>query len=229
MLARVPVADGDAPGAERGEEGEELDPFGAGAAEDDEHEEAPEAEDAENVDAELEGAKATLAVYQSYAEQSVARQKTLREWQRALAAAIAQSPERLKLTEIRALARAITNYRISLGAVRATLKRDDFRRLVDKFRANEAARARQMFETDAAAYVQAHKRGLDMALAAEDHRAIPSYTVPALDRIWPKKEDQAAQTPMVVLNIHPNQLATLQSAVQHLTEPADIIDVEAVE
>lgn len=60
--------------------------------------------------------------------------------------------------------------------------------------AGHMKRAKAKFSKDMPRYAEIHKEAMEMAFAAEDYKAVPAFTVPALDRFYPKREDVAAKT-----------------------------------
>lgn len=67
--------------------------------------------------------------------------------------------------------------------------------------ADGLARAKHKMLGDLEFYAELHRMGAEMALRAEDHRAIAAYTTPALDRILPKRQESVQQSSMVVVQV----------------------------
>ncbi len=57
--------------------------------------------------------------------------------------------------------------------------------------------------------IDAHFKGLDMAVTAEDYRAIPAYTNPILDRVIPRRDALQAQQQVINIVLTPKQEALL--------------------
>lgn len=55
-------------------------------------------------------------------------------------------------------------------------------------------KARAKYSKDMPRYAEIHKEAMEMAFEAEDYKAIPAFTTPAIDRFYPKREDVAAKT-----------------------------------
>ena len=54
--------------------------------------------------------------------------------------------------------------------------------------------------------MEVHGGGAEQAKAAGDYKAMPAFTVPALDRAMPRKQDAAAQTQIAIV-LSPQQLS----------------------
>lgn len=91
--------------------------------------------------------------------------------------------------------------------------------------ADGLARAKHKMLGDLEFYAELHRMGAEMALQAEDHRAIAAYTTPALDRILPKRQETVQQSSMVVIQVTGSQAAKLD--VADLDEK-QALEVEAV-
>lgn len=87
-------------------------------------------------------------------------------------------------------------------------QRDEFKAFFADLQKDALKRARAKIEMRVPEYIDAHKKGLDMALEAHDHRSIPNYTNPILDRIWPRNDQQTA-TAAVVIELSPKQIASI--------------------
>ena len=103
--------------------------------------------------------------------------------------------------------------------------RKDFDAYYTLLSAEGLARAKHKMLGDLEFYAELHRMGAEMAMNAGDHRSIAAYTVPALDRILPKRQEQVQQTSMVVIQVTGNQAAKLDSA--DLEDKGELV-VEAV-
>ena len=55
-----------------------------------------------------------------------------------------------------------------------------------------------------------HRQGAEMAVRQGDYRAIPAFTVPALERAVPKRDESRPPTQIAIV-ISPQQLSGLQT------------------
>lgn len=60
--------------------------------------------------------------------------------------------------------------------------------------------------------ITTHIAGMRMAMAAEDHKSLPSYTVPILDRVVPKRDAVQGNT-QVNVTLTTKQTAQLDAAI----------------
>jgi hypothetical protein len=67
-----------------------------------------------------------------------------------------------------------------------------------------------------------------MALKNEDHRSIAAYTVPALDRILPRRQEAVKHEPIVVIQVTQSQADKLdrEPIPSELIVEADIVTEE---
>ena len=72
--------------------------------------------------------------------------------------------------------------------------RQEFKDYFAEMRKEELGRARSMFIKRMPNAVAGHFDALDQVLANGDYRAVPSFTVPVLDRVMPKKAENAPVT-----------------------------------
>lgn len=59
--------------------------------------------------------------------------------------------------------------------------------------ASHLKRARAKFAKDMPRYAEIHKEAMEMAFEAEDYKAVTAFTIPAIDRFYPKKEEVGAK------------------------------------
>ncbi len=205
---------------EMGDDTPELETLGSGATHD-ENGHRPKPTDLSKLDQ----ADIDKGVYNAiYSPQAVRKQKTLRHWQRLFAAWYATLPGPPAMDAMVAYAQALTTYRITPQSIRITTKRDDWRELVDQFRGSEALRVRELLHADYQFYLDAHRKGLFMALEKEDHRAIPSFTVPIIERFAPKKEDQAARAQVVIVNLQGGAAQQALNVIKD-AEEAEVMEI----
>lgn len=104
----------------------------------------------------------------------------------------------------------------TLRTLRALKQRESFMGYVADMQLSALRKARAKLEVRLPDYVEAHATGLTMALEARDHRSIPNYTNPILDRVWPKQDQQIAQA-AVVIELSPKQLASVHAPPTEVT------------
>lgn len=139
-------------------------------------------------------------------------------WELALAEWKAGQPKRPPLRETLAMCERLAGEPITATHYYRVVGKPEWRAARNRFAKHAMRKARKQFKQAAPYLVDAHIKGLQMAMKAEDHRSIPSYTVPALDRIVPKRQEGVAN--VQVLNV------TLSVAQQALLEKPEAIDVE---
>lgn len=121
-------------------------------------------------------------------------------------------------TERRIKASSLACDQVSYNQIRSLERRSDFRDLVEKFQAGGVEGALAKLKSDLPFYVDTHRKGLEMAVAAEDYAAIPKYTLHALEIVHPRRNDLAQQNLQVNITLSPKQLAL---------EDADTIEIAA--
>lgn len=157
-----------------------------------------------------------------FSPKAITAQEGLWSWQRMVAAWYATVPYATPKSILR-YARDLTKLEVTPGAIRALFERKDFQQLVEQFKAAPSLRIREIAEFDYNFYLDAHRQGLQMAIAANDHRGIPAYTTPMLDRMLPKKAEGDQRAQVVVVNLTPGQAKSISiSDVQE----AQIMEIE---
>jgi hypothetical protein len=101
--------------------------------------------------------------------------------------------------------------KVALSTMQGIERSDAFRYYFDDIVVDERRRAAKMFDANSPKGVAAHFQGLEMAMENSDYRAVPSFTVPVLDRVIPKKPDQV-QAMQVVVNVTPEQIERLRDS-----------------
>jgi hypothetical protein len=234
MLAGVDIKQLDATVPEALDERSELYPLRSGTADENNHgvaarqgEITPEEQD--DID------RAMFHTY--YTPKNVREQASLQQWQRLFAAWYAHVPIKPTIRDCVNYARAITKFRIGDTTIKELMRRPDFQRLVVMFRESEQKRAKELLNADYQTYLEAHRAGLDMALAAGDYRAVPPFTTPMLERISPKKEEAETRPTQIIINLPAAQgveLARITGTVDSARDtdsgdPDDIEDAQILE
>ena len=86
----------------------------------------------------------------------------------------------------------LTQKSYSAHRLRGLKARLAFREFFAEMQMDTLKRARKKVERRTPEYVDGHYEGFKMARDHGDYRALTQYTVPILDRVWPKKEETAA-------------------------------------
>lgn len=115
---------------------------------------------------------------------------------------------------------------VTKEALRWLRKRPDFQLFVQTLEGSVTEAAKESLTLAHQFYVQSHRAGLELAVAAGDYKAIPAFTVPILDRIVPKKAETNVGSKTIILNVQPDTLQRMQ-ATGSLPDAGEIV-VEAV-
>jgi len=135
-------------------------------------------------------------------------EEPLLPWQFAFAEWLANQDHRQPVAEQVAKAEELAQRSVSAASLRALRRRKQFREFYERLRKDALSKARAMLERRYPKFVQAHEDGLDAALDAGDYRAVPSFTVPVLDRVAPKR-DIAQANAVVTIHLTEKQQALL--------------------
>lgn len=133
--------------------------------------------------------------------------KPLPPWQSAFAEWLSSQPDKPSTQAQRKMASALLRQTISPKALRRVIRNPAFIRYLALLNADALRRSRAILEQHYTEGVHAHLSGMRSALDANDYKALPSFTVPILDRVVPKKEQVAAATQVNVV------LSTKQQAL----------------
>lgn len=113
----------------------------------------------------------------------------------------------------------LAGYLVTKNALYKMRGRPDFQLFLNTLRTSVTDAAKEALTLAHLAYVKAHERGLEMALAHGDYKAIPAFTVPVLDRIVPKKADTNVGNKTIIVNVQEGAArALLGSAEETLGE-----------
>lgn len=121
----------------------------------------------------------------------------------------------------------LAGYGITVNTLYALRKRPDFQLFRQALEASVTEAAKEALALAHRSYVEAHQRGLEMALAEGDYKAIPAFTVPILDRIVPKKADTNVGNKTIIVNVHEDRAKALTASLAE-SLPPEAIEVEAV-
>ncbi len=131
----------------------------------------------------------------------------------AIQPAFPKSIERLKSAGI-----CLTT-RVSRKNLNALEARDDFVNQVQVYRDQEVTRVKGILERHLESAVDAHMLGLQLAVSERDHRAIPKFTVPLIERAWPKVNEVQPHVPMIEIHIGQGQtMRLIEKPVEEIPE-----------
>jgi len=99
---------------------------------------------------------------------------------------------------------------ITYAQIRRLKQRADWQEVVRKFEEGGVEAAREQFISDLPVYMDLHRRGAQMAMEKGDYRALPAFTVPAVERAVPKRSEAPPATQIAIV-ISPQQLSGLQA------------------
>ncbi len=116
----------------------------------------------------------------------------LTDWMLAYAEWLASCVNPPSRTERRVQLSQLSRRPVAANHVAQLEERKDFRRYFEDLCKGPLERARAKFQAKFPKYVQAHEDALDMAIEAGDYKAVPAFTIPALDRVSPKKSETGA-------------------------------------
>ncbi len=119
-------------------------------------------------------------------------------------------------------ARGFAHAPVSNGQIKLLEARADFAAYVLDLQSGPLERARKRFEAAFPEYVEAHAQALAQARDANDYTAVARIAEPVLDRVMPRKAENAQAT-QVNITLSPNQLAGVSAAYI-----APVMDVEEV-
>jgi len=131
----------------------------------------------------------------------------------ASAAYILNKEERVKIANELANENLRPNQRpvtVTWAHIRRIRQRADWQEVVRKFEEGGMEAARQQFISDLPTYIHMHREGAEMAMRQGDYRALPAFTVPALERAVPK-HDESRPPAQIAIVISPQQLSGLQT------------------
>lgn len=150
---------------------------------------------------------------------------TFRPWMRRYAAWLASRPAKATGKEKVQFVRNLIRAPITLGTIRRLEAREDFQKYYEELDADAIKQARADLESAMGEYVDTHLEGMRMAVTAKDYKAIPPYTVPVIDRVYPKREDGAPRANVVVLNfgVDDPRARSLARALDRDTVDAEIV------
>jgi hypothetical protein len=110
---------------------------------------------------------------------------------------------------------------VDMNRLRALTRRPEFQEYYKQLALEELERSRAMFIKRMPQAVATHFMAMDMAMINKDYRSIPSFTNPVLDRVMPKKSEQA---PIAAVKI---ELTTAQQSLMDIPEATvEVVEIE---
>src|SRR5439155_23616784 len=110
----------------------------------------------------------------------------LRPWQAKFGAWLADSEHPPIAVQLEVASR-LAGQPITYGQVKHLRKRADFVELVDTMRTGGIEAARRLFVSNLPMFAELHAWGAERSKEKDDTRGLANFTVPALDRILPRR------------------------------------------
>ena len=145
----------------------------------------------------------------------------LRPWMRVFAYWDAFTPK-TTLAESLLKASFLAKDQVSKQQLRLLRSRPDYLELRQRYEDGGANAALEMLKADLPFYMESHRKGLEMAMAAEDYNAIPKFTIHPMEIVHPRRHDLMAQ--QVTVNV---MLSSKQEKLMLSERP--VIEAEVVE
>lgn len=99
---------------------------------------------------------------------------------------------------------------IGYGIIKRLRTDSRWQELVRELEKGGIEAAKRLFTEDAPVYVMLHRMGAEEAWRNKDYKALPAYTVPALDRVVPKRQEGVPVTQVAIV-LSPERLTALQT------------------
>lgn len=131
-----------------------------------------------------------------------------------------------KIATRMAKARFMARAPVSTLQLKLLEARPDFVTYVKELESGPLERARSRFQAAFPEYVDAHREALDAARDANDYTAMARIAEPVLDRVMPKRSDNAQAT-QVNITLSPSQLAGVSASYEAPPMLVDEVIVEA--
>lgn len=148
----------------------------------------------------------------------------MRPWMQRLAEWSATQPGRVMVKTHYPMACQFAGVHLTKDLLRPLLQREDWiayrQEMVDDF----VKGARKKFESRLPEYMETHYLAMMAARSnvTEDPRSAAILTEPALDRVWPKKEDQHIAPTVVNITLSPNQ--SVEAVISTEPLPCEIVE-----
>lgn len=148
--------------------------------------------------------------------------KTLKPWMMQYAHWLASEPKwptagmrRIKLADL-------TSHRIKTGKLHDVLMhRPEFTAYLDEIMQGPLEEARAKFKSHLPEYVDGHKKAFDAVVAEGDWNKVKDYTIPALERVWPRRSDGVVTNANITITLSSGQQANFDM-------PLPILEAELV-
>lgn len=128
----------------------------------------------------------------------------------------------LKLSDVWQMAIQFAGYDIPRTHVKGLLSREDWWQYREELALDEQKRVRRKIEQTLEEYVDTHYWALQAAKQAGDYGVAAKIAEGAIDRVWPKREEQTNRNQTIIIN------NTVPMQPAHHLEPLPI-EVEAIE
>lgn len=138
--------------------------------------------------------------------------RPLLPWQSAFAEWLSSQPTKVSVQAQRKIASSLAKTLVTARALGRLRRNARFVSYLASLQLDEIRRARAVLEEHYTEGITTHIAGMRMAMAAEDHKSLPSYTVPILDRVVPKRDAVQGNT-QVNVTLTTKQTAQLDAAI----------------
>lgn len=130
----------------------------------------------------------------------------------------------VRVETVRRVAEHLAQCGVSKESVRALLRRRDWWAYREELALDEMLQVRKRVERRSKAYVDAHFQALQAALVnvGENPKLVADIATPVVDRVWPKREERAATSPTVVINLAGG--TTVQQVLATEVLPVEIVE-----
>jgi hypothetical protein len=135
---------------------------------------------------------------------------SLKPWMLRYAHWLVNCPLRPSIGERRVKAASLAKADINTHVLNALHRRPDFLDYCEHLRKGGVEAAKAEFSADLPLYVETHREAMLGLKEAGELKAVAQFTIPALDRVWPKGPE-VATAQQITVNISAKQLAGLES------------------
>jgi hypothetical protein len=159
---------------------------------------------------------------------TAAKPRALKAWEMQLARFDCEhAGRRVSVKRWEEMSSAFRGEPVRYQAVRYLRERPEYRAFCEALRSQGYEAARQLFTSQALDYVSLHMWGAQRAKEKDDVRALPAFTVPALDRVMPKHDAPIVAT-QVTITLTPRQMENLEIGGTEQILEAEVLPPETV-
>ena len=134
----------------------------------------------------------------------------LRPWMKSFAIWLMTQPVKPSKQDMMDRASMLAHGKVSGTMVLALRRRIDFKEFCQEVSADSVRMAKEQYEAVLPDMAAGTKIALDLAIQSRDPKAIMAVVQPAVDRFWPKKDEQAVgQAQQVVVQVNTGQAKSM--------------------